>query len=146
LRFWDSSALLPLVPEEATSRTLTGLLRGDHGITVWWGTWAECAVAISRIRRVGGLDDKREEDARDILDILAETWVEIRPEDDIRLLSTLLSKYYPLRTADCFQLAAALRWCEGGTAGMGFVCLDNRLRGAAQDEGFDVLPEAPKPA
>lgn len=132
--------MLPLISEETTSRTVTDLLRGDNGITAWWGTWAECAVAISRIRRVGGLDDEREEVARNILDMLAETWVEIRPEDDVRLLSTLLSKYYPLKTADCFQLAAALRWCEGGTGGMEFVCLDDRLRKAVRDEGFVTLP------
>ena len=140
MRFWDSSALLPLISEEVDSSIVTSLLQEDGYITVWWGTWAECAVAVSRLRREGGIDEEREEMTRDILDMLAETWVEIRPEDDLRLLSTLLSKYHPLKTADCFQLAAALRWCEGDANGSGFVCLDNRLRDAAVAEGFDVPP------
>ena len=76
-----------------------------------------------------------------MLDVLAETWIEIRPTDDLRLLATLISKYHPLRTADCFQFAAALRWCEGETRDAGFVCLDDRLRNAAKNEGFVVLPE-----
>lgn len=76
-------------------------------------------------------------------DVLVETWIEIRPEDDLRLLCALLSKYYPLETADGFQLAAALRWCEGETSGAAFVCLDDRLRRAAEDEGFSVLPGPP---
>ncbi len=132
--------LLPLISEEVNSSIATSLLQEDGDVTVWWGTWSECAVAISRIRREGGLDEEREEMARDILDILAEAWIEIRPEDDLRLLSTLLSKYHPLKAADCFQLAAALRWCEGYTNGAGFVCLDDRLHAAAVAEGFDVLP------
>lgn len=53
----------------------------------------------------------------------------------------LVSKDYPLKAADALQLAAALRWCEVDTDDRRFVCLDNRLRRAAEDEGFDVLPE-----
>lgn len=42
--------------------------------------------------------------------------------------------------ADALQLAAALDWCDGNTCGESFVCLDDRLRGAAALEGFRVLP------
>jgi predicted nucleic acid-binding protein len=142
LRFWDSSAVLPLVFDEKFSVTIADLLREDAEVAVWWGTRAECAVAISRLKRRGGLDERSEESARDVLNVFAETWIEMRPTDDLRLLATLLSKYHPLRTADCFQFAAALRWCEGDVGGSCFVCLDDRLRKAAQDEGFVVLPES----
>ena len=64
----------------------------------------------------------------------------------MRLLASLLSRDHPLKTADALQLAAALRWCEGDTMNASFVCLDNRLRGAALDEGFNVLPETLEPA
>ena len=133
--------MLPLVFDEYSSDTLADLLREDADVTVWWGTRAECSVATSRLRREGGLDEGGEESTRDVLDVLAETWIEIRPTDDLRLLATLVSKYHPLRTADCFQFAAALRWCEGETRDAGFVCLDDRLRNAAKNEGFVVLPE-----
>lgn len=138
--------MLPLIFYEESSDTVTDLLREDADVTVWWGTRAECAVAISRLRREGELDEEREESTRDVLDVLTETWIEIRPTNDLRLLSTLLSKYHPLRTADCFQFAAALRLCEGNTSGAEFVCLDNRLRRTAQDEGFVVLPGSPEVA
>jgi predicted nucleic acid-binding protein len=140
LRFWDSSAVLPLIFDEESSDTVADFLREDADVIVWWGTRAECAVAISRLRREGELDEEREESTRDVLDVLTETWIEIRPTNDLRLLSTLLSKYHPLRTADCFQFAAALRWCEGDARDAAFVCLDDRLRNAARKEGFDVLP------
>lgn len=122
------------------------LLQEDGDMVVWWGTWAECAVAISRLRREGILDEESEQETRAALDELATDWTEIDPEDDVRLLASLLSKDHPLKTADGLQLAAALRWCEGDTASASLVCLDDRLRRAALDEGFDVLPETSEPA
>jgi predicted nucleic acid-binding protein len=145
LRFWDSSALVPLVFSELSSEALYGLLREDGSVAVWWGTWTECAATISRLRREGRLDDDGEEETRVALDNLAQDWFEIEPENDMRLLAMLVSKSHPLKAADALQLAAALRWCEGETTGAGFVCLDRRLCRAASDEGFDVLP-VPKDA
>ncbi len=110
-------------------------------MAVWWGTWAECAVTISRLKRDGHLNEESERETRTALDGLAAHWAEIEPEDDTRLLAALLSKDYALKTADALQLAAAFRWCEGDTSGKGFVCLDERLRRAARAEGFIVLPE-----
>ena len=57
--------MLPLFSEEAFSETVAGLLRVDNGVVVWWGAWIECAVAISRLRREGKLDDEGQEEARD---------------------------------------------------------------------------------
>lgn len=132
---------MPLVFEEAASVTVGDLLRRDDDMAVWWGTWVECAVAISRLRREGRLEDEAEEETRVAFDQLAEDWTEVRPTEDVRLLASLISKDHPLKTADTLQLAAALRWCEGDTNGVGFVCLDDRLRRTAQNEGFGVLPE-----
>lgn len=142
MRFWDSSALLPLFSEETFSGVAAELLREDDEVVVWWGTWIECSVAISRLRREIRLDDTDEEQARAALDRLASTWIEHRPTDSTRLLALLVSKYHPPKAADALQIAAALRWCEGDTEGTGFVCLDHRLRRAAWGEGFDILPES----
>lgn len=122
---------------------LERLLQENDAVTVWWGTWAECAVAVSRIRREGRLEDSGEERARALLDRLASNWTEGRPTDDLRLLAALLAKDHPLRAADALQLATALIWCGGDTEGSGFVCLDGQLRRAALGEGFTVLPEEP---
>jgi len=48
---------------------------------------------------------------------------------------------HPVRAGDALQLAAALAWSDEPPQGSGFVCLDDRLRTAAQAEGFAVLPE-----
>lgn len=135
--------MLPLFSEEVFSDTVAESLRTDDGIVVWWGTWAECAVAISRLKREGSMDDDIEEEARAALDQLAEEWTEIRPVDELRFAAMLVSVDHPLKAADCLQLAAALRWCEGHTSDAELVCLDEKLRDAAADEGFEVLPELP---
>jgi predicted nucleic acid-binding protein len=138
--------MIPLLSEEATSDTLNGLLREDREIVVWWGTWAECTVAISRLVRENTLNENDEATARFTLDLFASIWMEVKPTNGIRSLTEILSLNHPLMTADTLQLAAALRWCEGDPRNKGFVCLDNQLRRAAEYEGFDVLPETLEPA
>ena len=144
MRFWDSSALLPLIFREAASESMANLVLDDGRVAVWWGTWAECAVAVSRLKREKGFDDEVEENARARLDRLAEDWYEVEPTNGMRLPAMIVSRDHHLKAADCLQLAAALRWCEGDTAGAAFVCLDDRLRQAALTEGFDVFPELPE--
>ena len=90
----------------------------------------------SRLLREDG-----EDNVRSVLDLLPQTWFEIEPSSDLRLLASSLSRDYPLKAADALQLAAVLRWWEGNTTGAGFVCPDKGLRRAALEEGFDVLPE-----
>ena len=142
MRFWDSSATVPLIFREQTSESLNALLAEDVEMVVWWGTRAECAVTISRLRRAVMLVEESEQETRAALDGLAANWTETGPADDMRLLASLMSKVHPLKTADALQLAAALRWCEGDTSGAGFVCMDGQLRRAALTEGFSVLPES----
>ncbi len=101
----------------------------------------ECMVAISRLKRENKLTETGEEETRTNLDELSADWLEIESTGELRLLAMLVSKAYPLKAADALQLAAALRWCEGNTDGTNFACLDNQLRRAAEDEGFDVLPK-----
>lgn len=141
MRFWDSSALVATIMQEQTSETLDKLLREDDSIAVWWSTWAECAVAISRLLREGLLNEQGEDEARASLDILAEDWLEVQPTEEIRSLAALLSRRQPLRAAGALQLAAAFVWRERSDEHRVFVCLDNRLRQAALGEGFGVLPE-----
>lgn len=131
---------MPLMLDESATAVADALLREGGEIAVWWGTWTECAIAISRTRRDGRTDAEGESNARSILDLLTETWFEIEPSLELRLLASLVSRDHPLKAADALQLAAALRWCEGDTEGSSFVYLDDQLRRAASEEGFDVLP------
>ncbi len=132
--------MVPLIVRQRISFTVAALLQEDDAMHAWWGTWIECAVGLGRLKRENRLDEESEVKARARLNRLASGWTEVRPTDDLRLLAFLLSKYHPLKSADALQLAAALRWREGDTEGSNLVCLDNQLRRAASDEGFDMLP------
>lgn len=136
--------MLPLFSEEEFSELVTSLLEEDPDVVAWWGTWLECSVAVSRLRRENKLTEAGEEESRATLDELATDWLEIEPANELRLLAMLVSKAHPLKAADCLQLAAALRWCGGDAKDTGFMCLDDRLRRAAEDEGFHVQPGGEK--
>lgn len=109
-------------------------------MVVWWGTRTECISAFMRRLREGSLGVPDERNARHVFQTLTQTWTEIRPSEKVRTTAERLLTIHHLRTADAFQLAAAIEWCQGITTGQGFVVFDQRLRDACNAEGFSVLP------
>jgi len=140
MRFWDSSAIIPLCLKEKTSEALKRLLKDDEDIVVWWATRIECLSALSRRQREGVLPSGDEAKARAVLSALAVTWSEVQPTETVRLRAERLLSIHPLRAADALQLASALIWAQETPPGLGFVCLDQNLRQEALKEGFSVLP------
>ena len=135
MKFWDSSAIVPLlVNEEATDATLA-LAREDPELAVWSGTPVECASAIARLERDGAPADRIAE-AFARLDDLAQAWTEVEPHDEIREVARRLLRVHPLRAADALQLAAAYLVSERRPATLEVVTLDERIRLAARKEGF----------
>ena len=58
MRFWDTSALVPLVVEEATTPAMQKLLREDGDVVVWMLTSVELLSTLGRLGRVStGLAD-----------------------------------------------------------------------------------------
>ena len=136
MRFWDSSALVPLVLKQPRTQRARQLFEEDAEPVVWWGSALECASAIARLHR-GHLTRKEEQEARALLDALRSSWFEVQPGDGVREQALRLLRLHPLRAADALQLAAALEWAGAPTAGA-FVTFDDRLRDAAQREGFET--------
>lgn len=141
MRFWDTSAIVPLLVSEPRSAWARQVATDDPGLIVWWTTRTECVSSLSRRRREGVLTAVGERSARKILVSLAEEWSEVLPGNGVRERAERLLTTHALRSADAFQLAAALVWSHGETKGLEFVCLDARLREAALSEGFRLLPE-----
>ena len=141
MRFWDSSAIIPLCLKEPTSELVKDLAKTDEDIVVWWTTRVECVSALARQYRGGILPIHMEEEAKAALTALAGEWSEVQPSDLVRQRAERLLMVHSLRAADSLQLAAALLWTEGATTGAEFVCLDQNLREAALKEGFTVLPK-----
>ncbi len=142
MRFWDSSALIPLCVDEPRSAALRGIIKRDPEIVAWWGAGVECLSAFARLRREGAISDSDENRLRAALSVLASSWGEIQPIREVRDIAGSLLLRHPLRAADSLQLAAAMAWTERRPTGYEFVCLDERLRDAARREGFAVLPES----
>lgn len=140
MRFWDSSAVIPLCLQESSTETLRRLTRVDPEVAVWWGTRTECASAIARAYREGRLDAAGRIQGKSLLDVVLRGAFELQPASTLRDATERLLDIHPLRAADAFQLAAAVDWACGSPAGRSFVVLDRRLREAAEKEGFTVLP------
>lgn len=139
MRFWDSSALAPLLVEEESTARLLALYREDLEVVAAWTTPVECASAIARLERQGDLSSVAANEAFERLDALAPSWIEVEPRDELREIARRLLRVHPLRAADALQLAAAVLAAERRPATLDFVTLDDRLADAARREGFRLL-------
>jgi uncharacterized protein len=142
VRFWDTSALVPLLLDQPATKRALELLEDDPEIVAWWGSPVECASAAARLRREDRLSLDDEERVLALLEHLAETWYEILPSADLRAGAARLLRLHSLRAADALQLSAARTWA-GSAKRPELVTFDERLSKAARIEGFRVLPTDP---
>ncbi len=139
MKYWDSSALVPLMIAEAATAQRRALVGTDPGIMTWWGSSVECASALHRLdreRRLGATQMLR---SFGQLQRLSGAWREVEPSERLRSRAVRLLGVHPLRAADALQLAAALVAAEEDPTVLDFVCGDARLSEAARREGFTVL-------
>jgi predicted nucleic acid-binding protein len=139
MRFWDASALLPLLIEEDRTETTKALYDEDPLQAVWCLTEVEVASALARRSREG-LPPAGVENARLQLKWLADRWAETSSLPLVRARALRVVNTHSLRAADALQLSAALVASDDRPDALAFVCLDDRLRDAARREGFSVLP------
>jgi predicted nucleic acid-binding protein len=140
VKFWDTSAVVPLCINEPNSKSVRSILTRDSLMVVWWTTRTQCVSALMRQTREGSLRNEDERQARQVLGQLADAWAEIQPTEILRATAERLLAVHTLRAADAFQLAAAIHWCQRQTTNMEFVSFDSRLRDAGHKEGFILLP------
>jgi predicted nucleic acid-binding protein len=140
VKFWDSSAIIPLCVKEPATDKVENVIRADEDIVAWWATRVECVSALSRRGRKGALLAEAERKAKAILFKLSALWSEVQPTELVRQRAERLLAIHALRAADALQLAAALVWAEEIPRGLEVVCLDQNLCEAAMKEGFTVLP------
>ena len=137
MKFWDASAIVPLLVAEST--TQSPLARRDPDLLVWWGSQVECASALVRFERKVLLDLKGAALAFDRLKRLANGWHEIEPSEIIRENAIRFLRVHSLRAADALQLAAAFIAAERRPSSLELVTLDERLADAARREGFELI-------
>lgn len=139
MRFWDASAIVPLLMTEPSTRTLQGLAAAGPAMLVWWATELECASAMARLEREKLLDGAAVIEAFDRLKRLADGWHEVDPSDGIREAAVQFMRVHPLRAAEALQLAAAFVAAERRPSTLEVITLDERLAAAARKEGFALV-------
>ena len=141
MRFWDSSAIVPLVIQEQGTADLRDLLEQDADMLVWALTGVEVTSALWRRIRNGDLTDAARNQALDALAALESVWNPALDVAQVAARARRLLAAHPLRAADACHLAAALLLCRERTDSLAFVTLDDRLADAARREGLRVLPD-----
>ncbi len=139
MRFWDSSAVVPLLVHEATSDAMLATYVEDPDAVVWWATDVECVSALARLERESRLAAADVADAVERLAALTGAWHEVQPIARARQVAVRILRVHPLRAADALQLAAAVLASEDNPSSLPFVTLDDRLADAAAREGFPVV-------
>ncbi|MBK7876011.1 MAG: type II toxin-antitoxin system VapC family toxin [Planctomycetes bacterium] len=140
MRFWDTSALVPLFVEEPTTAELRSWVEDDVDICVWAMSDVEARSAIARRARSGGLSWREVQELGQRFDAFMKRVHVVSLLDTVKLRAKRLLAIHDLRAADSLQLAAALATCADDPAGYEFVTLDQRLAEAARREGFTVRP------
>ena len=139
MRYWDASALVPLIVAEADSDLVRGWLSDDDHIVTWVWTRTEITGAIERRTREGSISRPRRREVLDRLGALADRWDEVTEVLAVRVRADALLARHPLRAADAGQLGAALLVQEQLAGPLPFACRDRRLLSAADLEGFRIL-------
>lgn len=140
MKFWDASAIVPLLMADAATKQVQTLAVDDPSMLVWWSTEVECASAIARLERDDSLDEAAVAEAFARLKQLAAGWHEVEPSDAVREAAVRFLRVHPLRAADAQQLAAAFVAAERRPASLEVITLDDRLAAAARKEGFVTNP------
>jgi predicted nucleic acid-binding protein len=139
VKFWDASAIVPLVVAEEETTRCRGLLADDTEVVVWCLTPVEVCSALNRRLREGSIKLPDFRKAKERLLLLEKAWSEVVSIERVRERALRLLETHPLRAADALQLAAAIIVSEENPRTLPFVTLDSRLGLAAEKERFPVL-------
>ena len=136
MRFWDTSAIGPLLWQETYTAQRMQELEAGPLMVVWWGTLVEIESALCRRLCRNEIQADQGEQVRSRLKVLADAWVEIEPSYILREMAKRLIRVHGLRSADSLQLAASLVACGNDPQGHIFLTADQVLKTAASKEGF----------
>ncbi len=142
MKFWDASAIVPLLVQEMATDFVLALVAKDPTMLVWWGSRVECVSALARLEREDALDRARGDLAFARLDALAEAWLEVEPSEIVRESAIRFLRVHPLRAADALQLGAAFVAAERRPPSLEVVTFDDRLADVARKEGFALIDAA----
>ena len=138
MRYWDASALVPLLVAEPDSELVREWLCEDDRIVTWVWTLTEIVGAIERRTHEGSLSRRERREVLGRLIAFARSWDEVTEVLAVRSRAHALLARHRLQAADAGQLAAAVLVQEQIAGDLDFVCLDHRLCAAAEMESLRV--------
>lgn len=139
MRFWDTSALIPVFVFERETARVRSWFDEDPVIVVWTLTRVELRSAFARRRREDASSAALMQAAQQEVFRRWESWTEITGVETVRGHAERLVERYPLRAGDALQLGAALVAAGGDPGSLEFVSLDDRQVEAARSEGLRAL-------
>ncbi len=142
MRFWDSSALVPLVVQQARSSDAERWIAEDAGIVAWTLAATEMLSVIRRLAREGGLSARAANEADRLTVALVSHAQIVTDVELVKARAARVLRIHPLRAAGALQLSAALAWANDRPNGHVLHTFDTKLGRAAEAEGFRVVPDA----
>lgn len=141
MKFWDSSAIVPLLVEEKETDYCLKTLSDDQEMLIWCLSKVEIVSALCRRARDETISDGYFQKAKRRLNDLIERAYEIRAINHVRQRALRLLEVHPMRAADACQLASALVATQEDPGRLAIICFDQRLKKSAVKEGFFVNPD-----
>jgi len=140
MKFWDSSAIVPLVLDEEETDYCLKTLSDDQEMLIWCLSRLEVMSVLCRRVREGVLNERYFQVAKRHLSDLIERAYKVKAIEKVKQRALRLLEVHPLRAADACQLASALVATQEDPGRLVIVCFDERLKNAAIKEGFIVNP------
>ncbi|MBW1751744.1 MAG: type II toxin-antitoxin system VapC family toxin [Deltaproteobacteria bacterium] len=140
MKFWDSSALVPLIVAEKETDYCLKTLSGDQEMLIWCLSKVEVISALCRIVRDEKFSESDFNKAKKQFNELIQRAYEVKAIEKVRNRALRLLEVHPLRAADACQLASALVATQEDPDRLSILSFDERLKSAAAKEGFDVNP------
>jgi predicted nucleic acid-binding protein len=135
----ESSAVLAWLLGEETGRSVRNVLQHTEIVMTSDLTLIECDRVLIRALTTGEIDEAAVADRRAHLNAAASHWHLWRVSPDIVERARLPFPAEPIRTLDAIHLASALA-ARSAVPGVELLTLDDRIRRAAKQLGFQVQP------
>ncbi|MDI6771541.1 MAG: type II toxin-antitoxin system VapC family toxin [bacterium] len=140
----ESSAVLAWLLGEPDGQAARMLLAEAESVVTSDLTLIECDRVLIRAQAIGEVSEAAAADRRAVLNAAAVHWHLLRVHGPVIERARRPFPTEPIRTLDAIHLASALV-ARGALARLAVLSLDDRLRAAARQLGFDVLPAASPP-